>query len=96
MQKEEAREVGKGGMVKGLWWVDGEGIVEMSWEGVDESCHEVVGQEVGFEIPGKCVGDLGLNMVAEAEELNRKVTRNGWWCLKGRAEAVTGVDDGAV
>ncbi len=45
VQKEEASEVGEGGLAKGLWWVYGEGVAEMPWEGMDKRSLEVVGFE---------------------------------------------------
>ncbi len=83
VKKEETCEVCKGGMVKGLWWVDGEGIAKMTWEGVDESCCEIVGKEVGFIIPGEDVGNLGGNVVADTEDLNGEVIRYLRGCPKG-------------
>ncbi len=37
--KEELHEIGDGGLVEGKWWVDGEGVVEVAWEGIDGGCH---------------------------------------------------------
>ncbi len=51
--KEEVREVCNGGMVKGLWWVDEECIVEVSGEDIDKGCCYVVGGEVGSKYPGR-------------------------------------------
>ncbi len=32
VQKEKTREVYKGGLVEGQWWVDGKGVAEMAGE----------------------------------------------------------------
>ncbi len=47
----------------------------MTQEGIDESCCEVVERVVRFIMPGEDVGNLGGNVVADAEDLNRYVTR---------------------
>ncbi len=70
MQMEEAHEVCEGGLVKGQWQADEEGIAKVNQKDIDESCHEVVGEEAGFIILGKDVDDLNSNVVAEVEDLN--------------------------
>ncbi len=78
MGKEKLREVGDGGVVVWIWWVDGECIVEVSREGVDEGCCEVLWGEVRFIIPRKDMGNLGGKVVADTVELNWEMVRNGW------------------
>ncbi len=49
--------------------VDGEGIVEVSGEGVDEGCGKVMWGEVRFEMSGKDVGNLRGKVVVDTVEL---------------------------
>ncbi len=63
-------EVGDGGIIVWMWWVDGEGTAEVSRECCDEGCGMDMWGEVGFKIPRKDVGDLRGNVVADAVELN--------------------------
>ncbi len=79
-----------------MWVGDGECVAEVSREGVDEGCGKVAWGEVRFEMPGKHVGDLGCKVESDAVELDWKVARKGWRCLKGSVEAISCVDNGAI
>ncbi len=96
MGKEELHEVGDGGGVVWMGWDDGEGIVEVSWEGVDEGCGKVVRGEVRFEISRKDVGNRREFVVADTVDVNWEMARNWWGCSKGGLETVTTIDDGAI
>ncbi len=61
-----------------MWLVDGEGIVEVSREGVDEGCGKVMWGEVGFETSRKDVGNLKEFVVADTVDLNQEMARKGW------------------
>ncbi len=52
--------------------------------------------EVGFEMSGKDMGNLGGKVAADTVELNQEMARNGWRCLKGGLEAITSIVDGAI
>ncbi len=96
MKKEKSCEVGEGDLIQGLWGVERESITEMAEEGIDESCRKVVGGEVRFKVSRTDVGNLGGNVVADAEEFDREGVRDGWGCSKGGTEAVACTDDGSI
>ncbi len=75
---------------------DGEGIVEVSIEGIDECSRKVIRGEVGLKVSWKDVCNLGNDVVLDAIEFNGEVVRKARRIAEGGVDAITGIYDGPV